>query len=145
MMIRKVISLALVFSLGGIVGALGNQALSSEKSAISRTPHINADLVEYQGKEARMYTVQIAPGAMTPRHRHPGHYFTYILEGNGLVLQDDKPDIELKPGASYYIHSPDDKPATWHTVWNTSKTEPLVSLSVLIIDKGRPGTAYDNK
>jgi quercetin dioxygenase-like cupin family protein len=140
---KTAITLAIAFSLGGVVGALGNQALSSDKSAISRTPLIDADLVEFPGKEARMYTVQIAPGTMTPRHRHPGHYFTYVLEGTGVVQEDGKPDIDLKPGVTYYIHSAGDKPSTWHTVWNTSKTEPLVSLSFLIIDKGRPATVYD--
>lgn len=140
---RPFIALALAFSLGALFGALGNEAVSSDKSAITRTPIIDADLVEFPGKEARMYTVQIAPGAMTPRHRHPGHYFTYVLEGTGVVQEDGKPDIELKPGASYYFHAAADKPATWHTVWNTSRTEPLVSLSFLIIDKGRPATVYD--
>ena len=140
---KTFITFPLVFSLGVVIGAFGNQAVSSDKSAILRTPHIIADLVEFKGKEARMYTVQIAPGAITPRHRHPGHYLTYILEGTGVLLQDGKADIELKPGASYYIHSPDDTPASWHAVWNTSKTEPLVSLSVLIIDKDRPATVYD--
>lgn len=140
---KAFVMLTLAFSLGGVFGVLSNQALSADKSAISRTPHINAELPEFPGKETRMYTVQIEPGAMTPRHRHPGHYFTYILSGSGLLQEDGKPDVELKPGVSYYLHSADDKPATWHTVWNTSKTEPLVSLSVLIIDKGRAGTAYD--
>lgn len=140
---RTLISFALVFSLGVLAGVVGRQAVSSDKSAISRTPLIEAELPEYPGKEARMYTVQIKPGAMTPRHRHPGHYLTYILAGSGLLQEDGKPDIELRPGVSYYFHSADDKPPTWHTVWNTSKDETLVSLSVLIIDKGRPGTAYD--
>lgn len=140
---KTFITLALVFFLGALIGAFGRQAVSSDKSAISRTPLIDADLVECPGKEARMYTVQIAPGAMTPRHQHPGHYLTYVLEGTGVVQQDGKADIEVKPGATYYFHSAPDKPETWHTVWNTSKTEPLVSLSVLIIDKGRPGTVYD--
>lgn len=140
---KTAFAVALALSSGIVIGVLGNKAISSDKSAISRTPLIDADLVEFPGKEARMYKVHIAPGAMTPRHLHPGYYFTYVLEGTGVVQEDGKPDIELKPGASYYIHSPADKPATWHTVWNTSKTETLVSLSVLIIDKGRPGTVYD--
>lgn len=140
---KTLIALALAFSLGAAFGAFGNRALGSDKSAISRTQLIDADLVDFPGKEARMYTVKIAPGAMTPRHRHPGHYFTYVLEGTGLVQEDGKPDIELKPGASYYFHSAGDKPVSWHTVWNTSKTQPLVSLSVLIIDKGMPATVYD--
>jgi quercetin dioxygenase-like cupin family protein len=143
MTIRTFIALTLAFALGAVFGALGNQAAGSDNSAISRTPLIDADLVEFEGKEVRMYTVEIAPGAMTPRHRHPGHYLTYILKGTGVVQEDGKPDLELRPGVTYYYHPAADKPPTWHTVWNTSKTEPLVSLSVLITDKGKPGTIYD--
>jgi quercetin dioxygenase-like cupin family protein len=28
-----------------------------------------------------MYTAELAPGLMPPRHSHPGHYFVYVLEG----------------------------------------------------------------
>ena len=136
-------TLALAASLGIVIGAVGNQALSSEKPLISRTDLIHADLIDSKDKVAHMYTVELAPGVMTPRHSHPGHYFTYVLEGSGVVEEDGKPTLSLKPGVSYYIHTSSEKPASWHSVWNTSKTQPLKTLVVLINDKTQPHTVFE--
>jgi quercetin dioxygenase-like cupin family protein len=104
---------------------------------------MNIDLADMPGKIAHMYTMELAPGLMTPRHSHPGHYLVYVLQGTGVVEQDDKPTLHLSPGASYYIHSPSATPASWHSVWNTSTTEPLKTLVVLINDKGQPATIFE--
>ncbi len=37
-----------------------------------------------------MYTVELAPGVLTPRHWHPGHYFAYVLEGSGYMEEEGK-------------------------------------------------------
>jgi len=135
--------LVLATSFGMVIGAVGNRAVSAQKPQISRTEIINADLVECNGKEVRMYTTELAPGVMTPRHRHPGHYLTYVLEGTGVVEEDGRPELKLGPGVSYYIHTSPERPASWHSVWNTSKTQPLISLSFLITEKGQAGTVFD--
>jgi quercetin dioxygenase-like cupin family protein len=135
--------LALATALGIVIGATGNQAISSGKPQIARTELINVDLADLPGKIARMYTVELAPGLMTPRHSHPGHYFTYVLEGSGIVEEDGKPTLHLNPGVTYYIHTLSVKPDSWHSVWNTSQTQPLKTLVVLINDKGQPGTVFE--
>lgn len=135
--------LVLATALGMAIGALGQQAISSERPNSARTELMNVDLADLPGKVAHMYTMELAPGLMTPRHSHPGHYLVYVLEGSGIVEQDDKPTIELRSGLSYYIYSPSATPDTWHAVWNTSKTEPLKTLVVLINDKGQPGTVFE--
>lgn len=135
--------LTLAMSLGIVIGAIGNHAISSEKPQISRTELINADLVDMKDKVAHMYTTELAPGVLTPRHSHPGHYFTYVLEGSGIVEEDGKPTLHLSPGASYYIHSSTEKPVSWHSVWNTSKTEPLKTLVVLINSKDQKSTVFE--
>ncbi|MFZ0106605.1 MAG: cupin domain-containing protein, partial [Thiobacillus sp.] len=70
--------------------------MSTQKSTVSRVELINAELAEFPGKKARLYTVELAPGAITPRHRHPGHYFSYVLEGTGVLEEDGKPERSLK-------------------------------------------------
>lgn len=134
---------ALATALGIAIGALGHQAISSDKPQIARTELMNIELADMPGKIAHMYTMELAPGLMTPRHSHPGHYLVYVLQGTGIVEQDDKPTLHLKPGASYYIHSPSATPDAWHSVWNTGKSEPLKTLVVLINDKGQPGTVFE--
>lgn len=135
--------LVLAAALGITFGAFGNQAISSEKPQIARTELMNIDLADMPGKVAHIYTMELAPGLMTPRHSHPGHYLVYVLEGTGIVEQDDKPTQHLSPGVTYYIHSPSVTPDSWHSVWNTSKTQPLKTLVVLINEKGQPGTVFD--
>ena len=140
---KTVVMLVLALSLGIVIGAIGNHAVSSDKPPISRTELINAELVDQKDKVAHMYTVELAPGVLTPRHNHPGHYFNYVLEGTGVVEEDGNPTRHLKPGVSYYIYSSPEKPAPWHSVWNTSKTQPLKTLVVLINDKGQKGTVFE--
>jgi|APFre7841882724_1041349.scaffolds.fasta_scaffold02364_10 quercetin dioxygenase-like cupin family protein len=135
--------LVLATAFGIAIGALGHQAIGSDKPKIARTELMNIDLSDMPGKIAHMYTMELAPGLMTPRHSHPGHYLVYVLEGTGIVEQDDRPTLHLSPGVSYYIHSPFLTPDSWHSVWNTSKTQTLKTLVVLINDKGQPGTVFD--
>lgn len=110
---------------------------------VSRVELINADLAEFPGKEASLYTVELAPGAITPQLRHPGHYFSHVLEGTRVLEEDGKPERSLTPGIAYCTYAAAGQPVFWHTVWNTSQTRPLRTLSVLIIDKGVPGTVFD--
>ena len=38
-------------------------------------------LDDIENREVRMEVVTFAPGAAAPQHRHPGHVFVYVLEG----------------------------------------------------------------
>lgn len=140
-MIRKTGAL-LMFAIGFVLGTIFHQATGSQKHNIARTELINADLAEFRGKQVKMYITEISPGVATPRHKHPGIYLSYVLEGSGNLEQDGKPTLQLEPGVSYFMEATDAQ-STWHTVWNTSKDKPLKSLSVLISDKGIPGTVFD--
>lgn len=133
----------LATALGIVIGAAGAQAIAADKPQIARTELMNVDLAGLPGKIAHMYTVELAPGLMTPRHAHPGHYLVYVLEGSGILEEDGKPTLELKPGMSYHIHTPGTKPESWHAVWNTSTSQPLRTLVVLINETGQPGTVFD--
>ena len=135
--------LALATFLGIVIGAAASEVTRAEKPSVSRTELINADLADLKDKVAHMYIVELAPGVMTPRHRHPGHYFNYVLEGAGVMEEDGKPARQLGPGVSYYIHSSPEMPAPWHSVWNTDTARPMKTLVVLINDKGQPGTEFD--
>jgi quercetin dioxygenase-like cupin family protein len=143
MLKKTAVMLALATAPGMVIGAAGNQAIGSEKPQIARIELMNVDLADLPGKIAHMYTVELAPGLMTPRHSHPGHYLVYVLEGSGVVEEDGKPTLHLSAGGTYYIHTPSVKPESWHAVWNTSPTQPLKTLVVLINDKGQPGTVLE--
>ena len=43
------------------------------------TPLMTQELAGLPDKEAMMITVEYAPGASTPEHRHNAHTFVYVL------------------------------------------------------------------
>ncbi len=134
---------ALSVSAGIAIGILVNQTVGAQPKPITRIELLNVDLEGLQGKEAHMYTVELAPGALTPRHWHPGHYFAYVLEGSGFMEEEGNAPISLQPGTPYYIYSDASKPAYWHSGRNSSQTRSLKMFVVLISDKGQPITIFD--
>lgn len=139
---RTVFLVALSAAAGFAAGAAVEHALSAPKSAVSRVELVTADLAGVPGKEVRMYTTELAPGAITPRHRHPGQYFVYVLDGTGSLEQEGGTERALGPGSAYFLDDAALGDESWHTVWNTDSARPLKSLAILITDKGKPGTVF---
>jgi quercetin dioxygenase-like cupin family protein len=53
--------------------------------------------------EVLISDVVIPPGAMVPRHYHPGEEFVYVLEGSAVHVEEGKPDRVLEAGESLVI------------------------------------------
>ena len=89
------------------------------------------DLIGVPGKELTMETVEYAPGAKSPPHRHHAQVFVYVLEGSVRMQVQDSPAVTLGPGGTFY-ESPDDL----HVVSeNASQTKPAKFLVVMVKDK----------
>jgi len=98
------------------------------------TALMSRDLANVPGKEVLMITVDYAPGAFDPVHRHDAHGFIYVLEGSIVMGVKGGKEVTLKPGDTFY-EGPDDL----HTVGrNASKTKPAKFLVLLLKDKGKP-------
>jgi quercetin dioxygenase-like cupin family protein len=98
------------------------------------TALMSKDLANVPGKEVLMITVDYAPGAFDPVHRHDAHGFIYVLEGSIVMGVKGGKEVMLKPGDTFY-EGPDDL----HTVGrNASKTKPAKFLVFLLKDKGKP-------
>lgn len=98
------------------------------------TALMSKDLANVPGKEVLMITVDYAPGAFDPVHRHDAHGFIYVLEGSIVMGVKGGKEVTLKPGDTFY-EGPDDL----HTVGrNASKTKPAKFLVFLLKDKGKP-------
>ncbi len=98
------------------------------------TALMSKDLANVPGKEVLMITVDYAPGAFDPVHRHDAHGFIYVLEGSIVMGVKGGKEVTLKPGETFY-EGPDDL----HTVGrNASKTKPAKFLVFLLKDKGKP-------
>jgi len=121
----------LVIALGTIV-FLNPMRTASAQEAVKVSELMTKDLANVPGKEVTMITVDYAPGAADPVHRHNASAFVYVLEGS--IEMQMKGGETLHPGDTFY-----EDPAGIHLVGkNASNTEPAKFLVVLVKDKGAP-------
>ena len=98
------------------------------------TPLISKEFANIAGKEGLMITVEYAPGASSPKHRHDAHTFVYVLEGSIVMQAEGGQAVTLGPGQTFY-----ETPQDIHAVSkNASATKPAKFLVFLVKDKGVP-------
>ena len=98
------------------------------------TPLLSRDLTGIAGKEGTMMTVEYAPGAVDPIHRHNAHVFVYVLEGSVVMQVKGAAPVTLRPGQTFY-----EGPNDIHLVGrNASSTEPAKFLAFFVKNKGAP-------
>jgi len=73
---------------GTLIGSVGTQALHAQQQGLKRTPLMQKDLAGIEGNEALMVLAEIAPGAQSGRHYHPGTEIAYVLSGTGAMEVD---------------------------------------------------------
>jgi quercetin dioxygenase-like cupin family protein len=102
--------------------------------AFAAGPLMSKDVLGLPGKEVRVLTVDSAPGAASPVHRHNGQVFVYMLSGTMIMQVAGKPPVTVKAGDTFY-----EDPADIHTMSkNASKTEPAKFVVFMIMPKGAP-------
>ena len=101
---------------------------------VTVAPLMTKDLVGAPGREVLVITVEYAPGASDPIHRHHAQAFVYVLEGSIEMQVKGGELVTLAPGQMFY-EAPDDL----HVVGrNASSTKPAKFIVVLIKDQGAP-------
>jgi len=120
---------------GIALGVIGTGVLTAQQEPVKRTVLLKSDLVGMEGKEAFLNLNEVAPGASSGKHYHPGHTFLYFLEGSGIWEQEGRPPVTLKQGDVFY-----EQPKQVHSAKNASTTAPLKTLSCVIGEKGQPLT-----
>lgn len=106
-------------------------ALAAGPQGVSVTPLMAKDLSDIPGKEGLMITVDYAPGAADPVHRHRAHGFIYVLEGSIVMQVKGGKEVTLTQGQTFY-----EGPKDIHTVGrNASTTQPAKFLVLLIKPK----------
>lgn len=92
------------------------------------TTLLTKDLIVRPDQQITMLTVEYAPGASSPRHRHHGQVMVYVLEGSVRMQIEGQEAVTLTPGQTFY-EGPDDV----HLVSaNASKTEPAKFVVFLV-------------
>jgi quercetin dioxygenase-like cupin family protein len=116
----------------GILGvALVATALLAQTPGLQRTVVQRAD-VSVPGREAVIVRVELAPGAKTGRHTHPGEEISYIMEGEGELLIEGQPMRTFKTGDGFVVPA-----GLKHEAHNTG-TQPLKLAAVYLVEKGKP-------
>jgi quercetin dioxygenase-like cupin family protein len=115
-------------AVGFVAAASG---LWAQNPGIKRTVVFTGD-VSVPGREARIASVEIAPGANAGHHTHPGDEITYVMEGQGELLIDGEPTLKFKAGEGFVV-----KAGLKHDARNTG-TQPLKLAAIYVVEKGKP-------
>lgn len=110
---------------------LAQPAMAAGPEGVTVKPVMAKDLSDLPGKEGLMITVDYAPGAADPVHRHHAHAFVYVLEGSIVMQVKGGKEVTLTAGQSFY-----EGPNDVHTVGrNASTTQPAKFLVLLLKKK----------
>lgn len=124
----KTICISLFLASGAL---LTQPTLAAGPEGVRVTPVMAQDLADLPGKEGLMITVDYAPGAADPVHRHLAHAFVYVLEGSIVMQVKGGKEVTLTAGQSFY-----EGPKDIHTVGrNASTTQPAKFLVLLLKKK----------
>ena len=115
-------------ALAGLAVAGG---LFAQAGGLTRTLVGRAD-VSVPGREAVVARVEVAAGARSGRHTHPGDEISYVAEGQLELLVDGQASRVVKAGESFVIPA-----GTVHEAHNVSDT-PAKLIGVYVIEKGKP-------
>jgi quercetin dioxygenase-like cupin family protein len=107
------------------------QSPTAQQSGVKRTDLQRHDL-SIPGREAVQVRIDIAPGAVAPRHTHPGEEIIYVLEGSLEYQVDGRSPVTLKAGEVLFIPA-----GTIHAAKNVG-SDNGAELATYIVEKGKP-------
>ncbi len=106
-------------------------AVWAQNSGLTRTIVGRGD-VSVAGREAVVARVEVAPGARSGRHAHPGDEISYVISGQGQLVIDGQPPRLIKAGESFVVPA-----GVIHDAHNDG-TAPISLVGVYVVEKGKP-------
>jgi len=85
-----------------------------------------------QGREAIQVRVDIDPGSVAPKHRHPGEEIIYVLAGELEYDLEGKPPVVLKAGGVLFVPA-----GVFHSAKNVGSGV-ASELATYVVEKGKP-------
>src|SRR5262245_19569967 len=117
---------------GASIGAaVALQLAAAQPPGVKRTPLQRHDL-SVPGREVVQARVDIAPGVVAPRHRHPGEEIVYAIEGTMEYRLDGRSPDTLQAGEVLFIPA-----GVVHEVKNIGEVG-AAELATYIVAKGQP-------
>jgi quercetin dioxygenase-like cupin family protein len=103
----------------------------AQQRGVMRTDLQQHDL-SAPGREVVQVRVDFAPGAVAPRHLHPGEEVIYVLEGSLEYEVDGQPATTLRAGDFLFIPA-----GKVHSAKNVG-IDNAAELATYIVEKGKP-------
>jgi quercetin dioxygenase-like cupin family protein len=114
-----------------VASGLALQVALARQAGVRRTDLQRHDL-STPGREVVQVRVDIDPGAVAPRHSHPGEEVIYVLEGSLEYQVEGRPPVTLKAGEVLFIPA-----GTVHSAKNVGSGNGA-ELATYIVEKGKP-------
>ena len=111
--------------------ALATNAAQAQLPGTKRTDLQRHDL-SVPGREVIQVRVDIEPGVVAPRHKHPGEEIVNVLEGSLEYRVEGKPPVTLNAGDVLFIPA-----GAIHAVKNVGSGT-ASELATYIVEKGKP-------
>lgn len=103
----------------------------AQQQGVERTDLIQEN-IEAPGREVVQARVDIAPGAVSIKHNHPGEEVAYVLEGVLEYRLEGRKPVTLKAGESLFIPS-----GVAHVAANVRSVK-ASELATYVVRKGEP-------
>jgi len=104
---------------------------AADQPSFTRKVLVEQDLTT-PGKHGTLSLATLAPGAVTPRHKHPGEEFAYILEGTVILEVEGQAPRTLQAGEAVVV------PAGVAHVARNAGSGPVKILSTYFLEAGQP-------
>lgn len=139
-MSRQTIGLGLVFGAVCFVGGvLINDAVSAQSKFPTAKTLFTQDLADIDGYQGQIIEVGLQPGAQLGGHRHSGHMFAYVIEGEIVSQLEDGEKITYNTGDYWYEH-----PMMLHAdFFNPSESAPAKVVIFSVVEEGKPQTILE--
>jgi quercetin dioxygenase-like cupin family protein len=114
-----------------ITSGLVTYMAQAQQPGTKRTDLQRHDL-SIPGREAIQARVDIGPGEVAPRHKHPGEEIIYVLEGTLEYEVEGKPPLTLRAGDVLFIPY-----GTVHSAKNVGNVN-AAELATYVVEKSKP-------
>jgi quercetin dioxygenase-like cupin family protein len=115
-----------------IVGSgLALHVTQAQQPRVKRTD-LQRHNLSASGREVIQARVELAPGAASGKHWHPGEEIIYVLEGSLVYEVEGRPPVTLKAGDVLFI--PAGKVHAAKNIGSVNGTE----LATYVVKKGKP-------
>ena len=113
--------------------SVGGAGAIAQDQPVKRTELLRTDVSGVEGREGVVYTAELIPGGVAPKHTHPGDEIVYVLEGVLIIEPEGKEPITLKQGELTHLPA-----GLVHLAKNGSDKDAAKALVFLVSEKGKP-------